>query len=345
MITARGTRSGNDTAHSSARWPPIDPPTTLAQRSMPSVSASAASTTTWSRIVMAGKREPYGTPVTGSIDAGPVVPWQPPSTLGQTTKNRSVSTGLPGPTMSSHQPVCRWPGPAGPATWLSPVSAWSTSTALSCVRVQRSPGLVRDGHGREASAGLEHVTARLEQRRELPVSGRVARSPGAGDRNVGRGRHAPITLRALCGPESRFEVGLDVPDRLDADRQPDQVRGDAGRELLRDVELLVRRGRGVDRERANVADVGEVADEVQAVDEALAGLEPALDAERDDRALALRQVLLRPVVPAARLEARDTRPTRPRRAPRATWRPRARSASGAPSAGSASRGPGERGTR
>ena len=44
ITTACGTRSGNATAHSSARWPPIDPPTTAAHRAMPSRSASAAST-------------------------------------------------------------------------------------------------------------------------------------------------------------------------------------------------------------------------------------------------------------------------------------------------------------
>ena len=66
----------------------------------------------------------------GRSTPGPVVPWQPPSTLGHTTKKRSVSIGAPGPTMPSHQPGRRWPGPAGPAAWLSPVSAWSTSTAF-----------------------------------------------------------------------------------------------------------------------------------------------------------------------------------------------------------------------
>ena len=130
ITTAWGTRSGNATAHSSARWPPIEPPTTAAQRGMPRWSASAASTTTWSRIVTVGKREPYGAPVSGSSDAGPVLPWQPPSTLGQMTKNRSVSIGRPGPTTGSHQPSRRWPGPAGPAAWLSPVSAWSSSSAF-----------------------------------------------------------------------------------------------------------------------------------------------------------------------------------------------------------------------
>jgi len=63
-------------------------------------------------------------------DAGPVVPWHPPSTLGQTTKYRSVSMGAPGPIIPSHQPAMTWPGPAGPAAWESPVRAWRTRTPL-----------------------------------------------------------------------------------------------------------------------------------------------------------------------------------------------------------------------
>ena len=47
------------------------------------------------------------------------MPRQPPSRFGQITKNRSVSTGLPGPTSVSHQS----------AAWASPVSAWQTNTA------------------------------------------------------------------------------------------------------------------------------------------------------------------------------------------------------------------------
>ncbi|MEI9885353.1 MAG: hypothetical protein WDN08_02445 [Rhizomicrobium sp.] len=38
------------------------------------------------------------------ISAGPVVPMQPPSTLAQITKKRSVSIGRPGPTIVFHQP-------------------------------------------------------------------------------------------------------------------------------------------------------------------------------------------------------------------------------------------------
>ena len=66
----------------------------------------------------------------GAVDEGPVVPWQPPSTLAQTTNSRSVSSGAPGPISEGHQPAVACPGPAGPTTWLSPVSACSTSTAF-----------------------------------------------------------------------------------------------------------------------------------------------------------------------------------------------------------------------
>ena len=60
---------------------------------------------------------------------GPVLPMQPPSTLAQITKKRSVSTGRPGPTTSSHQPGLPVMG-CGSATYWSPVSAWQTRMAL-----------------------------------------------------------------------------------------------------------------------------------------------------------------------------------------------------------------------
>ena len=46
----------------------------------------------------------YGSPVAGLIDAGPVEPLQLPSVLTQITNQRSVSIGLPGPSIASHQP-------------------------------------------------------------------------------------------------------------------------------------------------------------------------------------------------------------------------------------------------
>ena len=54
---------------------------------------------------------------------------QPPSTLGQMTKNRLVSIGLPGPTIVSHQPGFLVTG-CWLATYWSPVSAWVTRMAF-----------------------------------------------------------------------------------------------------------------------------------------------------------------------------------------------------------------------
>ena len=65
-----------------------------------------------SATVMTGKSDPYGAPVAGLTDDGPVVPRHPPSRLVDTTKNRSVSNALPGPIMPSHQPS---PLPAVPS--------------------------------------------------------------------------------------------------------------------------------------------------------------------------------------------------------------------------------------
>lgn len=127
--------------------PPIEPPTTAAHRPMPRASASAASAATWSRTVRYGNRDPQGRP-SGPGEEGPVLPWQPPSTFGATTNHRSVSSARPGPTSASHQPGVGWPGPAGPAAWLSPVRACRTRTALEesaarCPQVsyaRRTPG-------------------------------------------------------------------------------------------------------------------------------------------------------------------------------------------------------------
>ena len=60
----------------------------------------------------------------------------------------------------------------------------------------------------------------------------------------------------------------------------------------------MRGARRVDHEAAHVADVGDVAVQLERLDEALAGLEPALDLERQHRAEALAAaVLLGPLVP------------------------------------------------
>ena len=84
--------------------PPIDPPATASSFSMPRWSISIFCERTMSGTVISGKSRPYGLPVAGSFSVGPVEPMQPPTTLAQMTKKRSVSMGLPGPTIDVHQP-------------------------------------------------------------------------------------------------------------------------------------------------------------------------------------------------------------------------------------------------
>ena len=116
-------------AHSMARMPPKEPPSTAAHCRMPSASASSCSARTVSRTVTMGKRPPQGLP-SGARSSGPVLPWQPPMAFGATTNQWFVSSARPGPTKPSHQPGLGCPSCAGPATWLSPVKACSTRTAL-----------------------------------------------------------------------------------------------------------------------------------------------------------------------------------------------------------------------
>ena len=78
---------------------------------------------------MTGKRIAYAAPSAARL-AGPVEPMQLPTMLAQITWKRSVSIGLPGPIIRSHQPglpVLGW----GEAAYWSPVSAWNSRIALS----------------------------------------------------------------------------------------------------------------------------------------------------------------------------------------------------------------------
>ena len=77
-------------------------------------------------------------------------------------------------------------------------------------------------------------------------------------------------------------------------------------------ELAVGRATGVDDERARVADVGQVRAQLDAADERLARLAPALAAEGEHRARALRQVLARERVVRVVREAGVADPAHPR---------------------------------
>src|SRR5262249_13530166 len=84
--------------------PPIELPIRQARRSMPSPRTSSYEALATSSRVKSGKVNLYTLPVTGSTEAGPVEPLQLPSVFAQITNQRLVSIGLPGPSISSHQP-------------------------------------------------------------------------------------------------------------------------------------------------------------------------------------------------------------------------------------------------
>ena len=71
---------------------------------------------------------------------------------------------------------------------------------------------------------------------------------------------------------------------LEADRQTDIILRDAGRRLLLGGELRVGGRRRVDGEAARVADIGDVVEEPERIDEAPPRLAPAREFEADEPA-------------------------------------------------------------
>ncbi len=133
--TAWRTRSGYCMAQLVACIPPKLPPITAANCAMPKASSNAACALTQSSTVTTGKSAPHIRPVSGLSVVGPLEPKQEPMLLTPITKNRSVSTGLPGPTMLSHHPslLARTVPSSStytPATWCEAFRAWQMSTAL-----------------------------------------------------------------------------------------------------------------------------------------------------------------------------------------------------------------------
>ena len=96
---------------------------------MPRPRTTAAAASAPSSTESSGKSRRYGSPLAGSGEAGPVEPLQLPSELTQTTNQRRVSMGLPGPSMASHQPGS---GLASfEAAWASGDRPVTINTALS----------------------------------------------------------------------------------------------------------------------------------------------------------------------------------------------------------------------
>ena len=89
---------------------------------------------------------------------------------------------------------------------------------------------------------------------------------------------------------------IEIPDQvvqvLKSDREPHHILGDACGGMILVAQLLVCGGGGMDDEALGIADIREVREDLQGVDELPASFQAALDAEREDRALTLRKVLL-----------------------------------------------------
>ena len=218
--SAEPTRSGAPTAHSSARMPPIEPPMTEAQRRTPSDVGErrlgrhlvAHRDAREARAVGAavGARATRARSCPGSRRAR----WAPRRTSGRCRAARPGRSARP----TSRASGC--PGPAAPTTWESPVRACSTSTAFDRSCVGRAPGLVRDADGVEPPAQLEGERPR---RRRTAGARRVALPPGtAGGRECGATWASCSGV--LRGPEAGVEVGEDVLDVLEADREAHQAR-------------------------------------------------------------------------------------------------------------------------
>src|SRR4051812_17876872 len=105
-------------------------------------------------------------------------------------------------------------------------------------------------------------------------------------------RNLRITELLLRSAYGLVKIPKDVVQVFDADREANEVLADAGVDLLGVAELLVRGGRGVDYEALGVAEVGEVGEDLDGVDQLRAGVAPSLDAEGDDGALAIGKVLV-----------------------------------------------------
>ena len=164
---------------------------------------------------------------------------------------------------------------------------------------ERAPGAIGDLDAAQALAGVEDEAPRETQearlRGDVQVEAHAETSTVPGWRGR-RSRRERLRERLL-------EVVLNVAQMLDADRDPDELRRDAGARLLGGRELLMG-GRGrVDDQGLRVADVREMTRELHRVDEPLPRLESPADAEGENAAEAVRQIALRPLVIRVRRQA------------------------------------------
>src|SRR5260370_30823667 len=85
--------------------------------------------------------------------------------------------------------------------------------------------------------------------------------------------------------EGLLEVGDDVVLVLDAERQADITVGDASLQLLFGRQLGMRGARRMDRQRARIADIGDMVEHLERIDEAPPGILAALQLEAEQPAV------------------------------------------------------------
>src|SRR5208283_2156164 len=117
-----------------------------------------------------------------------------------------------------------------------------------------------------------------------------------------------LSSGALGGAEPRVQIGQDVVESLDSDAETNQVRRHARRQLFSLGQLRVRRRCRVDRQAPDVADIREMAEQLEALDETTPGLGAALDAEGEDGSATVREVFQLPGVPWTRFESGEAHP-------------------------------------
>src|SRR5579862_1302540 len=121
----------------------------------------------------------------------------------------------------------------------------------------------------------------------------------------------PAKMAGCCGSglgERLREVGENVVDMLDPHREPDIAVGDAGAQPVLGRKLGMRGRGGVDGEAAHVAEIRDVVEQLQRVDESLAGVDPAVELEPHQPAIAAVEVGVGPPQILAALEARVDHP-------------------------------------
>ena len=110
--------------------------------------------------------------------------------------------------------------------------------------------------------------------------------------------------RAGGGIERLRQVGDDVVDMLDPHRQPHIALGHTGIALLVGCQLRMRGRSRMNGQRARIADIGDVVEEPEGIDEGLSGGEPVLKLEPDEPAIAAPQLGMRAARGVAGLQAR-----------------------------------------